>query len=130
MTLLAKAGGLFKKLDELMVNARQAPARRGDAFVDTLKASQAADLKRIDDFVNRGTTGIPVGTIARDAFDGAKQAVVDGLTGLPRDFRASSASRSARKGRGLGRRWLAHLAEVGARREGGRRGKGSGRQAG
>ncbi|MEV1117253.1 hypothetical protein AB0I91_19450 [Actinosynnema sp. NPDC049800] len=84
--VLNKAGGLFNWLARLLEKAQQALARRGDAFVDTLKASQAADLKRIDDFVNRGTTGIPVGTIARDAFDGAKRAVVDGLTGLPRDF--------------------------------------------
>ncbi|WP_053721669.1 WXG100 family type VII secretion target [Saccharothrix sp. NRRL B-16348] len=81
-----KAGGLFNWLEGLLGRAQQALARRGDTFIDALKASQAADLKRVDDFVNRGATGIPVGTIARDAFGEAKQAIVDGLTGLPRDF--------------------------------------------
>lgn len=84
--VFAKAGGLFNWLDGLLGRAQQALARRGDNFVDALKASQAADLKRVDDFVNRGTTGIPVGTIARDAFGEAKKAAVDGVTGLPRDF--------------------------------------------
>jgi hypothetical protein len=70
--VFTKAGGLFTGLERLLGKAQQALARRGDNFVDALKASQAADVKRVDDFVNRGT-GLPRDFPFKLGFEFAKE---------------------------------------------------------
>ncbi|SDG04329.1 hypothetical protein SAMN05216553_10541 [Lentzea fradiae] len=74
-----KAGGLFKKLDDVLANASVNLAKRGDDFVTVLKQAAKADLARkAQDFT--------VGAMLRDAGAGAKKVVVDGVTGLPKDI--------------------------------------------
>ncbi|GLZ31933.1 hypothetical protein Lesp02_41210 [Lentzea sp. NBRC 105346] len=81
-----KAGGLFKHLDSLLERAQKFLTKSGDNLAATFKATQAADARRVNDYVNRGDTGIPFGMIGRDAVKEAKQVVIDGTTGLPGQF--------------------------------------------
>ncbi|MER5262772.1 hypothetical protein ABTZ99_11945 [Actinosynnema sp. NPDC002837] len=74
-----KASALFGKLDRILGNAQAALAKRGDDFVTVLKRGADADIARhMADF--------SWGAMAKDAWTGAKQSVVDGVTGLPTDI--------------------------------------------
>ncbi|SER45943.1 hypothetical protein [Lentzea albida] len=74
-----KAGGLFKKLDDILANASKNLAKSGDDFVTVLRAGQAAD-------VARQTRAFNFGEMMSEAGQAAKKVVVDGVTGLPRDI--------------------------------------------
>ncbi|MET9225351.1 hypothetical protein [Lentzea sp. NPDC003310] len=74
-----KAGGLFKKLDDILANASKNLAKSGDDFVTVLRATKAAD-------VARKTRAFDFGQMMSEGGQAAKKVLVDGLTGLPKDI--------------------------------------------
>ncbi|MGW6449794.1 hypothetical protein [Lentzea sp. NPDC055074] len=86
-----KAGGLFKKLDDVLANASVNLAKRGDDFVTVLKQGVNADIAREMKNFN-------VGAMLRDAGAGAKKVVVDGVTGLPKDIGPAMAEEFRKEG--------------------------------
>lgn len=87
----SKAGGLFKKLDDVLANASTNLAKRGDDFVTVLKRGADADIARAMkdfNFVD----------MMKDAGAGAKKVVVDGVTGLPKDIGPAMAEEFRKEG--------------------------------
>lgn len=87
----SKAGGLFKKLDDVLANASTNLAKRGDDFVTVLKKGADADIARAMkdfNFVD----------MMKDAGAGAKKVVVDGVTGLPKDIGPAMAEEFRKEG--------------------------------
>ncbi|SMD12357.1 hypothetical protein [Lentzea albidocapillata] len=75
----SNAGGLFKKLDDILVNAKTALSKSGDDFVNVLKKGIDADIRRsMADFSFTG--------MAKDALGEAKTVAVDGIKSAPADF--------------------------------------------
>lgn len=75
----SRASALFSKLDSLLGNAQTTLAKRGDDFVTALKQGANADITRhMADFSWRA--------MAKDAWSGTRAAVIDGVTGLPKDI--------------------------------------------
>ncbi|WP_394621181.1 hypothetical protein JNUCC0626_19440 [Lentzea sp. JNUCC 0626] len=74
-----KAGGLFKKLDDILANASKNLTKSGDDFVTVLRAAESADLAR-------KTRAFDLGQMASEAGQATRKVVVDGLTGLPKDI--------------------------------------------
>ncbi|TWP52543.1 hypothetical protein FKR81_09480 [Lentzea tibetensis] len=75
----SNASRLFKKLDDILVNAKTALSKGGDNFVDVLKKSIEADnARRVADFSWSG--------MAKDALGEAKKVAVDGIKSTPADF--------------------------------------------
>lgn len=86
-----KAGGLFKKLDDVLANASTNLAKRGDDFVTVLKQGANADIARAMkdfNFVD----------MMKDAGAGAKKVIVDGVTGLPKDIGPAMAEEFRKEG--------------------------------
>lgn len=77
-----KAGGLFKKLDDVLASASVNLAKRSDDFATVLKQGANADI------------ACPM----KDAGAGAKKVVVDGVTGLPKDIGPAMAEEFRREG--------------------------------
>ncbi|MBM7860756.1 hypothetical protein JOD27_004566 [Lentzea nigeriaca] len=72
----SNAGGLFRKLDDILVNAKTALSKSGDDFVSVLKKGIDADIRRsMADF---SVTGM-----AKDALGEAKKVAVDGFKSAP-----------------------------------------------
>ena len=76
----SNAGGLFKKLDDILVNAKTALSKSGDDFVNVLKksASTRTTRRRMADFSFTG--------MAKDALGEAKKVAVDGFKSAPAEF--------------------------------------------
>ncbi|WP_394616526.1 WXG100 family type VII secretion target [Lentzea sp. JNUCC 0626] len=75
----SNAGGLFKKLDDILVNAKTSLSKSGDDFVNVLK-------KGIDADIRRSMTDFSVTDMAKDAYGEAKKVAVDGVKTAPAEF--------------------------------------------
>jgi hypothetical protein len=87
----SKAGGLFKKLDDVLANASVNLAKRGDDFVTVLKQGANADIARAMKDFN-------FAEMMKDAGAGAKKVIVDGVTGLPKDIGPAMAEEFRKEG--------------------------------
>lgn len=87
----SKAGGLFKKLDDVLANASTNLAKRGDDLVTAIKQGANTDIARAMKDFN-------FGEMMKDAGAGAKKVVVDGLTGLPKDLGSNMGMEFAKEG--------------------------------
>ncbi|MGI5503009.1 WXG100 family type VII secretion target [Lentzea sp. CA-135723] len=74
-TAFRNAGGLFQKLDGILVNAKTALSKSGDDFVNVLKKSINADIRR-------SATDFSFAGMAKDALSEARTVAADGITNV------------------------------------------------